>query len=367
MIDKLWKMFGEPIGTWFPTKLAAVVGSVFALAIIWGVLGLPLRGTQLEQVGFRGTGMVQVTGAPAYKAALASVAAVPESEPYIEPDADSVLARDVYENVQVLGHVTEDNFNRLMLAITEWVAPEQGCAYCHGEDGNFAHDDIYAKVVARKMIQMTQTVNSEWQSHVAATGVNCYTCHRGQNVPSYLWFDEVPENAGIIGWSNGQNTPNAMLASTSLPGGVFDKYLVGDAEIRVISPTSRGDETGQDLKSAEHSFGLMIHMSNGLGVNCAYCHNTRAMNVWEQGPPQRTTAWYGIRMTRMLNNDYLNPLGPVYPPHRLGPTGDAPKANCSTCHQGVYKPLMGTPMIGEWPELAAPGPAEATEQAALAN
>jgi photosynthetic reaction center cytochrome c subunit len=61
-------------------------------------------------------------------------------------------------------------------------------------------------------------------------------------------------------------------------------------------------------------------------------------------------------MVRQLNVDYLAPLQPVYPAHRLGPQGDAPKANCATCHQGVFKPLNGRPMLENWPELAAPPP-----------
>jgi outer membrane protein OmpA-like peptidoglycan-associated protein len=31
--------------------------------------------------------------------------------------------------------------------------------------------------------------------------------------------------------------------------------------------------------------------------------------------------------------------------------GDAPKANCGTCHQGVYKPLFGANMLKDYPEL----------------
>ena len=55
-----------------------------------------------------------------------------EDEPYI-PDGSEPLAKDIYQNVQVLGDLTEDNFNRLMAAMTNWVSPDQGCAYCHGE------------------------------------------------------------------------------------------------------------------------------------------------------------------------------------------------------------------------------------------
>ena len=41
----------------------------------------------------------------------------------------------------------------------------------------------------------------------------------------------------------------------------------------------------------------------------------------------------------------------MFPAHRLGPTGDVAKANCSTCHQGAYKPLYGASMLKDYPEL----------------
>ncbi|MFN3614160.1 MAG: photosynthetic reaction center cytochrome PufC [Rubrimonas sp.] len=350
----------QPFSEWFPFKAVALVLVGFALIIFYGPLGLPLK-TDEVQAGFRGTGMATIYEREAYAAALRTVDAIPEDEPPYETLPDDDLARDFYENVQVLGDVSVDNFNRIMNAITAWVSPDQGCAYCHGEEGNFADDSYYPKIVARRMIQMTQAINSEWTSHVGATGVNCYTCHRGMNVPEYIWFNEPPETrgTGMLGWRNNQNMANPRVGSTSLPSNVFEKFLSEDNEIRVISPAALADETGQGVKDAEWTFGLMVHMSTGLGVNCAYCHNTRSMNVWEQGPPQRTTAWYGIRMARALNNEYLDPLQPVYPPHRLGPTGDAPKLNCSTCHQGVNKPLFGTPMIENWPELVGQGERQA--------
>ena len=40
-------------------------------------------------------------------------------------------ASAVYKNVQVLGDVGVGEFTRLMASITTWVAPTQGCAYCH--------------------------------------------------------------------------------------------------------------------------------------------------------------------------------------------------------------------------------------------
>ena len=56
----------------------------------------------------------------------------------------------------------------------------------------------------------------------------------------------------------------------------------------------------------------MMHISTALGVNCTYCHNTRAFYSWEESTPQRVTAWYGIRMVRDINNNYIGPLAPLY-------------------------------------------------------
>jgi photosynthetic reaction center cytochrome c subunit len=76
------------------------------------------------------------------------------------------------------------------------------------------------------------------------------------------------------------------------------------------------------LKQTEHTYSLMVHMSESLGVNCTYCHNTRDFQSWEQSRPQRVTAWYGIRMARDLNNDYMGGLTDKFPAERLGPKGD---------------------------------------------
>jgi photosynthetic reaction center cytochrome c subunit len=360
----------EPILEWFPWGITVAIIAVFAVIIVVGPLGVP-HSTDIYQAGFRGTGMATVYKSEEYEKALEQIDLIPPSDPpyeYAEGE-EVVLAGDVYENVQVLGHVSEDNFLRLMTAITEWVAPEQGCAYCHGEEGNFASDEYYPKVVSRRMIQMTQNINANWQSHVAPAGVNCYTCHRGMNVPQYIWFEEVPEEESAGGWRDNQNQVGVRIPGTSLPSNVYEKYLLGEDQIRVISQNSNMDTwEGRYVQDTEWSFALMIHMSKSLNVNCAYCHNTRSMSQWEQGPPARTTSWYGIRMTRELNNEYLAPLQPVYPHFRLGPTGDAPKANCATCHQGAYKPLFGEPAVANWPELAGPGDAAtAEEQAALAE
>jgi photosynthetic reaction center cytochrome c subunit len=260
----------------------------------------------------------------------------------------------VYKNVQVLKNVSTGAFGRLMVSMTQWVAPQQGCGYCH-VSGNFASDAKYTKVVARRMLQMTQHINADWKTHVGATGVTCYTCHRGQPVPSYIWFQNPGEEAalGPLGGHTGKNQPSAAAGSSSLPVDPFSPFLEDKANIRVISTTALPDGDRSSIKQTDWTYSLMIHMSNALGVNCTYCHNSRAFSSWEQSSPARVTAWYGIRMVRDLNETYLKSLAGVFPPNRLGALGDVPKVNCTTCHQGAFKPLLGAAMAKGYPELLA--------------
>ncbi|MEE4639704.1 MAG: photosynthetic reaction center cytochrome PufC [Wenzhouxiangella sp.] len=328
-----------------------------------------------NQTGFRGTGMVEVSNPRIANPLLeAQLAAVPESTP-LPPDGPGPTAGDIYQNVQLLGDLSIAQFTRLMQAWTEWVSPEQGCAYCHQLD-NLAADTVYTKVVSRRMLQMTQTVNVDWGTHVAETGVTCYTCHRGKNVPEYAWFNTDPANdsgGGMLGWTAGQNRPAEDIGLTSLPVDPFSDLIEGDDSIRIVGRTAlpEGQPIGS-MQETERTYALMIHMSEALNVNCTYCHNTRNFSTWDQSPPQRVTSWYGLEMTRALNVEYVSPLSSVFPPHRLGPTGESRKINCETCHQGVNKPLGGLAMAKDYPAHqvrtgSSMGALEVADLEALAN
>ena len=220
-------------------------------------------------------------------------------------------AGQVYKNVQVLQNLSVGEFTRLMASITQWVSPQGGCAYCHNTN-NMAEDSVYTKVVARRMIQMTQHTNADWTTHVAATGVTCYTCHRGQPVPSNIWFhDAGPSNFnGMAETHTGMAVASSKAGDSSLPYDAFTPYLEGDHSIRI--------QCEQTLPGTDR-------------------HSIK-----------------GIRMVRDLNLTYLNSLQDVFPPVRLGPAGDVAKVNCTTCHQGVYKPLFGVSMAKDFPELRGP-------------
>ncbi|MCC0034160.1 MAG: photosynthetic reaction center cytochrome c subunit [Hoeflea sp.] len=329
---------------WIP--FAAAAGVFVGAAIIFGA-DWDLPPVDTDQIGYRGSGMYHTLDREDQAALkLANVA----PEPPYEADPEGDRAKDVYENVQVLGDLSDDQFTQFMASITEWVAPVQGCAYCHNEE-NLASDEVYTKVVARRMIQMTQHVNEDWQAHVAQTGVTCYTCHQGQPVPANVWARNlVPGEKGTgLGWSGGQNIVNKAAGNTSLPSNALESYLLEDKPIRVHSLTALPNgENPNTTKETESTWALMMHMSESLGVNCMTCHNSRAFNDWDQSPPQRVTAWHGIRMARDINQSFMTGLAPVFPDNRKGPEGDVLKVGCATCHNGVQKPLYGVSMLQDY-------------------
>ena len=329
--------------------LAVVIG-VLTTVSVFLALGWTGERIHATQNGFRGTAMAQIQF-PSAERALKAANVVPEALDPASPDGDKATA--VYQNVQVLKDLSAEQFGRVMSSITEWVAPDEGCAYCHNVE-NMADDSLYTKKVARRMLEMTRHINNDWKDHVAATGVTCYTCHKGNPVPANIWFaDPGPQkNAGVMATNDGMGHPNKTNGSSSLHLDPLSPLLLGKETIRVAGTTGLPAKPyGASIQATEQTYSLMMHMSTSLGVNCTFCHNSRAFSNWDQSTPQRVTAWHGIQMVRELNTTYLDPLQPTYPPNRLGPLGDAPKVSCATCHQGANKPLLGAQMAKDYPEL----------------
>jgi photosynthetic reaction center cytochrome c subunit len=336
-------------------RTSSVVLAIAASAVLTACEAPPAATTQ---VGYRGTGMEQVAH-PATTERVLAANVVPEATPLAS--SDGPRASEVFQNVHVLGDLSAAQFTRLMVAITSWVAPQQGCNYCHAPT-DLASDSVYAKVVARRMLQMTRHINSnqgDLGAHVGATGVTCYTCHRGSPIPANVWsINPGPaEPAGAAAHRGGQNLAyEAVVGYTSLPYDPFSPYLKDAGQIRVVSTQAlpkSGAGTGPTIQATEATYGLMMHMSGALGVNCTFCHNSRSFAAWDASRPTRVTAWHAIRTVRDINTNYIEPLAPLLPAAHKGPSGDSLKANCATCHQGLNKPLNGVSMLKDYPELAA--------------
>ena len=184
----------------------------------------------------------------------------------------------------------------------------------------------------------------------------------------------APQPMGLAEVDTGQNHPSASVAYASLPYDPFSAYLKDDGvnHIRVAGtqPLRSADHV-VSVKTAEQTYGLMMHISQGMGVNCTYCHNTQSFRAWNLSTPARVRAWYGLRMVAANNQEYMTPLASVFPAvhatlgvdaWRKGPNGDTYKVNCATCHQGQSKPMGGVSMRDYAPGLypaavAAPAPA----------
>lgn len=332
--------------------------TVAIVALLTATIALTFERPPVESVqrGYRGLGMIELSNPRVAADKAEANRRIPEVIPRAAPSGKK--ASEVYTNVKVLRDVDADEFIRLMTAITEWVSPEQGCAYCHKDGEEFSADTLYTKAVSLRMIEMTRAINTKWASHVGETGVTCFTCHRGNPVPRNLSFGEAAETqaSATMGNKAQQNSPDRRVGLSSLPGDPITDFLAYAKEIRVISDTALPEGNRRSIKQAEATYGVMMHMSDALGVNCTYCHNSRSFTSWDQSTPERAKSWHGIRMLRDVNMTFIEPVKPLLPATRLGPHGQAPLSNCATCHQGVSKPLYGASMLKEFPELKSPVP-----------
>ena len=329
-LEKLIKFpewFGDwnknnPTDIYGPIIVMGAAGSAVLAFIALIAFGQPFA-TDSLQTGPRGTGM----SVPEFKSDLAT------------PDPGIAALAEI-------GDLDGD----IIAAMQAWT----------GIPNLFEDPDSYQYAVGAMMIAMTQNINENWAGHVnanAEVGVTCYTCHRGQAVPSEIWFSIVPVNERVDGWAAVQNRATSLSQSTSLPSDALEKYLLEDNVIGVHDLESRvagipGQDGYASIQHTERTYSLMNYFSNSLGVNCVFCHNSRAFYDAAQVTPQWATASLGILMVQELNNDYIVPAGALLPEERLGPrNGDEPKVACKTCHKGYQQPLQGTDVIGDWPQL----------------
>jgi photosynthetic reaction center cytochrome c subunit len=331
----------------WPARATISVLLIGGFALLCGCYERPP--VETVQSGFRGIGDEQVIN-PRLDAQRYKKNQIPE--PFPAADAEGPPATLVFQNIQVLKDLNIAQFTRVMQSMAQWVAPaDQSCNYCHEEV--MSSDAKYTKRVARRMLQMVRHINRDWRSHVGETGVTCYTCHRGQPVPEYRWYINPGQSSatGMIAGNAGKNKPSTVAGLSALPGDPYKDYLLGSENIRVQATQALRGSDFSSIKQTERTYAFMISVAQALGVNCNYCHSTRALEMWDQSTPRRVTAWYGIRLARDLNNNYMVPLTPTFPEHRLGVLGDVAKIACVTCHQGVFKPLYGVSMAKNYPEL----------------
>ena len=328
---------------------------------------LPVKGTQ---VGPNGPSLVQYapTGSPLFQTRNGPP---PANPPLV---ADTRPATQAYQNVTVLTDVDAGEFMRLQYAITSWVAPQQGCNFCHA-DNNFASDEKPTKNTAREMLRMVRHINADWKEHVGGAGVTCWSCHRGQPVPAEVWFDRPP----LPHRKHMDRAENWNEAASSVrqffPNAGYELYNLQDTPGNAQSYSALPTGQASDAIVVKRLYEYMMQMTSGIGVNCTYCHNSRAFFDWGQSLPARWMGYSGIQMTRDLNRNVLLPLAQSMPQTRLTAASDHPivlpdrmrgpqPGNgfvlCAPCHYGLPKPEdHAQVLLQDFPGLRGPGRGQA--------
>ena len=93
------------------------------------------------------------------------------------------------KNVKVLKGMTLKEIRARMQVVSRSLG--QNCYFCHVK-GNFASDENPHKIVARKMLEMTEKINAEFfpnfknQAGEKVNRIGCFTCHNGTTTPKRM-------------------------------------------------------------------------------------------------------------------------------------------------------------------------------------
>jgi hypothetical protein len=148
----------------------------------------------------------------------------------IVPEPGGGAGRDIYENVQVLGDLTDRQLQpadggdangapgrglRLLPRRPGDLEPMARTTYTKSSAPHDPDDPEHQRELGRPRERQCKEV-----------GVTCYTCHRGQNVPSDIWFNMGACERNMAGWSAVQNRATSLSQFTSLPSDALEIYLL---------------------------------------------------------------------------------------------------------------------------------------------
>jgi photosynthetic reaction center cytochrome c subunit len=239
-------------------------------------------------------------------------------------------------------------------------------------DGSFAaaiaSKDPQLQAITRAMTDMTQAINTRWRNHVGAGGVTCFTCHRNQAIPPETWFPRAPKETPAMFARSENWNESAQTVRNFFPDNGWALYFLQNEPIHVQSKTALRSGTVAPQLVAKRVYEFMMQMSDGIGVNCGYCHNSRALADWSQSTPNRWVGYDAIRMTRdidqhflfnpahwvLQSREYLKQNTLVIPADRRVAAQAPGLVVCATCHYGHTKPDFGTVAVKNYPATRAP-------------
>jgi hypothetical protein len=202
------------------------------------------------------------------------------------PPPTRQAAEKVYRNIQIFKGVPAERIPQIMTMFNRVLGVE--CTHCHVENAMDKGDKpTFAK--ARRMFQMRN-----WIAQEAKIESTCWTCHRGH---------ATPESSRQVDATLWPTKLNLTAEQAARPAAEIYKNL------------KFFNSTAADVKSS------MLFMSASLGVGCAHCHDTDALE--KDDKPAKDAARRMLAMVRDSRREFTEiPIG------------------CSTCHHGASNPEM---------------------------
>jgi photosynthetic reaction center cytochrome c subunit len=161
-------------------------------------------------------------------------------------------AIEVYKNIQVLKDVPSDQLIPAMQFITSSLGVQ--CGYCHVENA-FDKDDKKTKQIARKMMEMMITIDTE--NFEGKQTVTCYSCHRGSPAPQ-----AIPAIAeGRVQLVGEEVEPGAAATNLPKPEEIITKYVAAVGGESAISKLTSLDAKGT-LEAGGRQFPLEMFVQS---------------------------------------------------------------------------------------------------------
>ncbi len=235
-------------------------------------------------------------------------------------------AEQAYKNIQVLKGLPASQMSPLMNSISTSLGVR--CNFCHvrqpkdpktgAEDWAWESDDKPAKQTARRMMQMTLSLNATYKGDFGNNAVTCYTCHRGKNdpvgipslplaVPAHEDAPATPPAGNAAGTPPASNTlPSVEQIFSKYTDAVGGKAALAKLQTRTLKGTYEASQNRNfplevALKGTD-KFTTTVTMPNGVMVRTIDGNNgwvktpqgTRAMTPAEVAETRRAAQSYQL-------------------------------------------------------------------------
>lgn len=245
---------------------------------------------------------------------------------YLQPASLAAMTKYIAEhpqpqNVQVLTGLDTSTIANYMVAQVAG-GLKVDCTYCHVlTNGNFADDTNPQKAKARQMMLMSQDLNQNFVAKLPASvggkAITCATCHNGK---------PVNLNGGNSGALSNYPDNQAPLPRD------FQLKLDTPQDLDLLLITGKVDP---NLAAVQYNQYTMTHMTQALGVGCAFCHNANYFPSNERAA--KGHALIMLQMAQHINATYKPIMNQKAP-------------SCWMCHRGQQLP-PGSANPGQVPAM----------------